>query len=250
MNRYFINLAYDGSRYHGWQIQPNAITVQGTIEKALSTLLNSTIQITGAGRTDTGVHASDYFAHFDYIGVDSINPEDLTYRLNRFLPPDIVIKKIFEVNKDVHARFSAINRSYTYYISKVKPLFNKDYIHYLYGPLDLDSMNCCCAELQNTTDFTSFSKLHTDTKTNNCKILQIGWMSIENGYRFEITADRFLRDMVRAITGTLLDVGSGKMSVGEFGQIIKAKDRSAAGMSAPAKALFLTSIVYPEGIVP
>ncbi|MFZ5941928.1 MAG: tRNA pseudouridine(38-40) synthase TruA [Bacteroidota bacterium] len=248
--RYFIHLAYDGTRYHGWQIQPNAPTVQGTLQHALSTLIQQDTPITGAGRTDTGVHASDYYAHFDTVGSHIADTEDLTFRLNRFLPPDIVIRRIFPVPDSAHARFSALSRTYHYLISDRKPLFNRGYVHYHYGKTDLAAIRKCCEVVRNTTDFTSFSKLHSDNRTNICRIIHCEWIECEDGFRFEISADRFLRDMVRAITGTLLDVGAGRMGHEEFVGVIEARNRSAAGMSAPAQALFLREIRYPEGILP
>jgi len=249
MQRYFIQLAYDGTRYHGWQYQPNAETIQGTLERALEVLLHQAVQLTGAGRTDSGVHASNYFAHMD-LEQELNDCDALCFRLNRFLPADIVIKRIFKVALDVHARYSALSRTYHYHISSVKPLYNRGYAHYIYGKLDLDRIEECCKVLKETEDFTSFSKLHTDVKNNLCKISHISWVRLDEGYRFEITANRFLRDMVRAITGTLLEAGEGKITLEEFRRIIEAKDRSAAGNSIAAKGLFLASIVYPDGIVP
>jgi len=248
MGRYFLRLAYEGTAYHGWQVQPEDPTVQGTLEHALSVLLKDTVSITGAGRTDTGVHASDYYAHFDRD--KSLDTTDLRYKLNRFLPADILIKDIFPVSDDSHARFSALSRTYHYIISRIKPLFNRNFVHYLYSPLDLEAIKQCCLYLKDCNDFTSFSKLHSDNKTNLCLIENISWQATDEGYRFEITADRFLRDMVRAIVGTLIDVGSGRTGVEEFKKIVAAKDRSAAGMSAPARGLFLVDISYPDGILP
>ena len=239
-----MELAYDGTNYHGWQIQPNATTVQETLEKALSTLLKEEIAVTGAGRTDTGVHASWFVAHFD-VTTAVADELQLTYKLNRFLPADIRIYKIFLVDDRLHARFSATYREYRYMIRSAKPVFNRDYCHYHYGELDLDKMNQAAEALFSYTDFTSFSKLHTDVKTNDCKIMAARWEKVDEGYEFTIRADRFLRNMVRSIVGTMLEVGTGKITLEEFRGIIEAKDRGRAGMSAEARGLFLTDIGYP-----
>jgi tRNA pseudouridine38-40 synthase len=255
MSRYFIHMAYDGGNYFGWQIQPKELTVQKVMEQALSTLLQEKISVSGAGRTDTGVHASGFVAHFDMSAVqshDGTNPdvsndpssEQFVFKLNRFLPPDITVQKIHEVPEDMHARYSATHRTYHYHISSVKPLYNRNYSHHVYGELDMESINKCCKVILKTTDFTSFAKLHTDVKTNNCKVSHAHWRKVEHGYQFEITADRFLRNMVRSITGTLLDVGRGKLDPNGFNRIVEAKDRGKAGSSAPAKGLFLVDIGY------
>ncbi len=255
MNRYFIQLAYDGSNYCGWQIQPNEKTVQEVLEHALSTLLKTEMTVTGAGRTDTGVHASYFIAHFD---LDTDQNTDMNssseiydptsdrfiFKLNRFLPGDIVIHKIFNVPDDWHARFTARYRTYEYHISSIKPIFNRNYSHYVYGELDLEAINSCCKVILETTDFTSFAKLHSDVKTNKCSVTKAQWKKSEQGYIFEISADRFLRNMVRSITGTLLDVGKGKMDLNGFKEIVEAKDRGRAGSSAPARGLFLVDIGY------
>ena len=257
MSRYFIYLAYEGSDYCGWQIQPNEKTVQQMLEHALSTLLKQDIPVTGAGRTDTGVHASYFVAHFDLnsaqgtdnkTAAESYLPtsEKFLFKLNRFLPPDIVIHKLVSVPDHMHARFSACYRTYHYHISSFKPLYKRNYSHYVYGKLDAEAINNCCKVILETTDFTSFAKLHTDVLTNNCKVSHAQWLIVDKGYRFEITADRFLRNMVRSLTGTLLDVGRGKLDLEGFKRIVEAKDRSKAGSSAPAKGLFLTDIGYPE----
>ncbi|MFV0237820.1 MAG: tRNA pseudouridine(38-40) synthase TruA [Flavobacteriales bacterium] len=245
--RYFLELAYDGSYYHGWQVQPNAISVQETIEKCLSVLLASKIKITGAGRTDSGVHAKQMFAHFD--SEKPLN-KSLVGRVNNFLPKDIVILDCFPVNENAHARFDAISRCYKYYISLRKNPFNY-HSTWQFSNIDLDInlMNQAAQILFNYDDFTSFSKLHTDVKTNHCKISKAKWLFLEKDLLcFEITADRFLRNMVRAIVGTLTDVGRKKLSLTEFRTIIEKKDRSKAGASAPAKGLFLVEIIYPETI--
>ena len=256
MNRYFIHMAYDGSDYCGWQIQPNEKTVQQVLAHALSTLMKQEIPVTGAGRTDTGVHASHYVAHFDLNSPQAADKdsssetylpssEHFLFKLNRFLPPDIVVYKIFAVPEDMHARFSAIYRTYHYHISCVKPLYKREYSHYVYGELDTEAIRLCCKVILETTDFTSFARLHTDVLTNNCTLTHAEWKDVEQGYLFEITADRFLRNMVRSLTGTLLDVGRGKLDLEGFKKIVEAKDRTKAGSSAPAKGLFLFDIGYP-----
>jgi tRNA pseudouridine38-40 synthase len=237
-------MAFDGSEYNGWQIQPNGKTVQQVMEHALSTLLHEIISVTGAGRTDTGVHASYFIAHFDTRNPLKQSMDQFVFKLNRFLPPDIVVYKIMQVPDDWHARFSASHRTYHYHISTVKPLFTRAYSHYVYGPLDTDAIDQCCHIILENNDFTSFSKLHTDVKTNNCKVTSARWKEVENGYLFEITADRFLRNMVRSLVGTLLDVGQGKLNLEQFREIVDARDRSRAGQSAPAQGLFLVDIGY------
>ncbi len=241
--RYFIELAYNGTRFHGWQVQPNAKTVQESLEKALSTVCRETIAVTGAGRTDTGVHASYFVAHFDSEKVTLDHP-DFTYKMNSFLGADLVVFRISKVNSDAHARFDATSRTYLYFINQRKDPFARESSWYLNRPLDVDQMNAACAVLFGYTDFTSFSKLHTDVKTNNCKIFEAGW--VRNGHQlvFTIRADRFLRNMVRAIVGTLVEVGRGKLTIAEFRQIIESKDRGVAGASAPAEGLFLADISY------
>lgn len=247
MARYFIYLSYDGSNYHGWQIQPNAATVQETLEKALTLLMRHPVEITGAGRTDTGVNASTMVAHADFPG--EIDCKQTVYRLNRMLPPDIAIHSIKAVTETAHARFDALSRRYRYHISTAKNPFTRRYSCRVTGELDFEAMNSAAATLPEYTDFTSFSKLHTDTKTNNCKVTKAHWVQTsESEWYFEIEADRFLRNMVRAIVGTLLMVGRGKISVEGFREIIEKKQRSEAGDSALAQALFLEEVKYPENI--
>jgi len=250
MQRYFIKLAYDGTNYHGWQSQENANTVQSELEKALSTILSNKIEITGAGRTDTGVHAREYFAHFDLNEpFDKSGLDNLLYRLNAILSEDISIFFIFPVRNETHARFSAVSRTYKYYISRKKnPFFNK-YSWNVFGELDIKKMNDASKVLFEYIDFTSFSKLHTDVKTNNCKIMQAEWNEENNMIVFTLKADRFLRNMVRAIVGTIIDVGKGKVSIDEFKNIIESKNRSEAGYSVPAKGLFLDKVEYPPDII-
>lgn len=244
MPRYFIHMAYDGTAYHGWQVQTKDRTIQQLVEHALSTLLKHEIAVCGAGRTDTGVHASFFIAHFDLPDPLELQPESLTFKLNRFLPPDIVVYRIKQVPDNLHARFSAVSRTYNYHITTIKPLFTREYAHHIHVQLDLVEIGKCCAIIKETSDFTSFSKLHTDVKTNNCMILNVEWKAVDQGYLFEIKADRFLRNMVRSIVGTLLDVGQGKYDHEHFRAIVKAKDRGKAGQSAPAKGLFLVDIAY------
>lgn len=244
MSRYFIHMAYDGTDYNGWQVQPNGKTIQHSTENALSTLLSEEISVTGAGRTDTGVHASFFVAHFDSTTEIEIHSDQFIFKLNRFLPPDIVVYRIQKVADDLHARFSAIFRTYHYHISTVKPLFMRNFTHHVYGDLDIEEINACCELIKETVDFTSFSKLHTDVKTNNCIVSEAKWYIEDKGYLFEIKADRFLRNMVRSLVGTLLDVGQGKLTREGFKRIIEAKDRGKAGQSAPARGLFLVDIGY------
>lgn len=244
--RYFIYLSYDGARYHGWQIQPNGISVQEVLNKALSTLLREPIEVTGAGRTDAGVNASLMVAHFDCQ--QTTDNGQLTYRLNKLLPPDIVIHKIQQVKDDAHARFSATSRTYHYYIITEKSPF-EPYAYRFPQPLDFDRMNEAAQTLFDYIDFTSFSKLHTDVKTNNCHIITARWEQLSPiKWQFTITADRFLRNMVRAIVGTLLDVGRGVLTIEQFREIIEKKDRCSAGTSVPGNALFLADVTYPEEI--
>ncbi len=242
--RYFVQLSYKGTKFHGWQIQPNAVTVQEPLEKAFSLLLREKIKIVGCGRTDTGVHASCFYAHFDCNHTIS-NLEKLTYKFNSLLPKDIAIQRIFSVKEDAHARFEATERTYKYYISKVKTPFHYEESFFYPFPLNISAMNEAAKKLLNYTDFTSFSKLHTDVKTNNCRIIAAYWEETDEQLIFTITADRFLRNMVRAIVGTLLEVGKEKCSVEQFCEIIEAKDRGKAGSSAPAEGLFLHRIKYP-----
>ncbi|MFP4664594.1 MAG: tRNA pseudouridine(38-40) synthase TruA [Bacteroidales bacterium] len=247
MHRYFMEIAYDGRNYHGWQIQPNAKTVQEVLEEALSRLSGSAISVTGCGRTDTGVHATSFFLHFDMA--EKIDDSDkLQYRLNGILPRDIAVYRIFPVAANAHARFDAISRSYRYLLHQVKNPFLRDRSWYHPVPLDINAMNLACTFLYDYKDFTSFSKLHTDTKTNDCKIIHAGWKYDDNQLIFEISADRFLRNMVRSIVGSLTDIGKGRYEASHMKTIIQAKDRSAAGQSVPAHALYLDRIVYSSSL--
>ncbi len=246
MNRYFIKLAYKGNDYSGWQRQPNALTIQEILEDSLSMILQQPVKLTGAGRTDAGVHASEYFAHFDLD--QSITPkrlDNLVFKLNGFLTENIVAYRIFQVESNFHARYSAISRTYKYFITTVKNPFRQDLTYFLYGPFDINLMNEASKVIMEYSDYTSFSKTETDTKTNICKIEYAHWDSIDNELVFTIKADRFLRNMVRAIVGTLIMVGRGKLTIGELRWIIESKNRSNAGGSAPACGLHLVRIEYP-----
>jgi len=241
--RYFIKLAYNGTNYHGWQSQPNASSVQETLEKALSLLLKSKIEIVGAGRTDTGVHAKEMFAHFDYP-----EPLDAAFwitKLNSYLPKDIVIYAIIPVSDEAHARFDATSRTYQYHINTFKDAFSFEQSWYHHYPLDLAKMNEAAHILMEYTDFECFSKANTDVFTFNCKITQAFWQQNGNQVVFTITADRFLRNMVRAIVGTMINIGQGKIEVAHLRKIIESKNRNEAGFSVPAHGLYLTHIVYP-----
>ncbi|MCZ8090641.1 tRNA pseudouridine(38-40) synthase TruA [Flavobacterium sp.] len=241
--RYFIKLAYKGTNYFGWQYQPDAISVQETLNKALSTLLKTNIDILGAGRTDSGVHAKEMFAHFDYK--TEIDIEKLVYKLNSFLPKDIAIFDLIKVHDEAHARFDATKRTYEYHIHTKKNAFKSDDSWYYSLPLDVAKMNEACKILFEYIDFECFSKTNTDVNTFNCKIFEANWQQNEDKLVFIIAADRFLRNMVRAIVGTMIKIGSGKVSLNDFRQIIESKNRSKAGFSVPAHGLYLTKIEYP-----
>jgi len=243
--RFFARLSYKGTAYHGWQIQPNGISVQEVLEKAFSTILQTKTAITGAGRTDAGVHARNYIAHFEMDNKTFSNDLPLfIYKINSFLPKDIVIHDVYKVESDSHARFDAKSRTYNYYISHQKNPFRNDTAWLRLGSLDIDLMNKACEILKTTTDFTSFAKLHTDNKTNICNLMQAHWQQTDELIIFEIKADRFLRNMVRAIVGTMVDIGRHKITLDDFKEIIKSKNRNNAGVSAPAKGLFLEAIYY------
>jgi tRNA pseudouridine38-40 synthase len=244
--RYFIQFSYFGKAYHGWQNQPNAITVQEVLEKALSTLLRDKIDVVGAGRTDAGVHAKQMFCHFDFDSID--DKKDLAYRLNAFLPDDIAVQEIRTVVDGAHARFDAIERTYEYWLVREKDPFLFDYAHWVKHPLDLPAMNEAAKMLLEYTDFECFSKSNTDVKTFNCDVRQAYWEARADKWVFTITADRFLRNMVRAVVGTLLDVGLKKIKSEDMHRIIASKDRSEAGVSVPAKGLYLTKVIYPKDI--
>lgn len=244
--RYFIELSYNGKAYHGWQIQPNAISVQEVLEKGLSTLLKEPIATMGAGRTDAGVHATQLFAHFDTETLFDI--KTLIYKLNSFLPEDIAIKSIFKVKANSHARFHATSRQYLYRIALEKNPFNKEQAFLLKPKLNIDKLKAATKILLDYKDFQCFSKSNTDVKTYHCNIMKAEWSLVENELHFIIKADRFLRNMVRAIVGTLINIGIGKIEVETLHDIIKSKNRSEAGFSVPAHALYLTKIEYPDSI--
>lgn len=240
--RYFIEFSYNGKNYFGYQIQPNAISVQEELEKALSTILREEIKTTGAGRTDTGVHAKKIFAHFT---TEKVLDHDFTRRLNSFLPQDISIKRIFQVKDDFHARFDATFRTYEYYISLEKNPFTEEsaWQHWR-KPLDINKMNEGCKILFEYEDFTSFAKLHTDNKTNLCKMYKAEWEQNGTELKFTVSANRFLRNMVRAIVGTMVEVGSGKIQPEDLRKVIEDKHRNSAGTSAPAHGLYLVDVGY------
>jgi tRNA pseudouridine38-40 synthase len=222
--------------------------VQRTLDETLTLILGENISTTGAGRTDAGVHARVFCAHFNCLNPDLATEKNLNFKLNRFLPDDISVTGIRKVLPDAHARFSAISRTYKYYITQAKDPFNNDSSWYIHGNLDIEPMNRASAILLDHSDFTSFSKLHSDNRTNFCRIYQTGWEKSGNQLIFTIKADRFLRNMVRAIAGTMVRIGRGKISPDEFEKIILSKNRSSAGMSAPARGLFLSAIEYPDEI--
>ena len=288
--RYFIRFSYDGTAYHGWQIQPNSVSVQETLQGALSTLLRREVEVVGAGRTDAGVHARMMVAHFDWPSQQEnsqlsarlcrsacprtlnsltgsaaslveelstpnsqlstfnsqLNCSQLVYKLNKLLPPDIAVQEVYPVAADLHARFSATSRTYHYFIHLAKSPFLRPYSWYVYTTLDFSRMNEAARLLLDYEDFTSFSKTHTDAKTNLCRVTHAVWEETEDGgWRFTITANRFLRNMVRAIVGTLVEVGRGRMTIDEFRQVIESRNRCVAGESVPGHALFLVDIQYP-----
>ena len=240
--RYFIELAYKGTNYHGWQYQPEANSVQETLNKALSVLLKTAIDVVGAGRTDTGVHAKQMYAHFDFE--KEINTNQLVHKLNSFLPKDIVVYSIIKVSNEAHARFDATKRTYEYHIHTFKDVFENEgsWLHQL--PIDIDKMNEACQILFKHNDFECFSKTNTDVRTFNCVVFEANWKQIGSKVVFTIAADRFLRNMVRAIVGTMINIGLNKISLTDFEKIIESKNRSQAGFSAPAHGLYLTQIAY------
>lgn len=244
--RYFIQFSYFGKLYHGWQNQPNAITVQEVLEAVLSKLLRNKVEIVGAGRTDSGVHAKQMFGHFDFEHITDL--DNLLYRVNAFLPDDIVVKGIIPVQQNAHARFDALERSYEYWICTEKNPFLKDAAHYVRANLNLDLMNKASMLLLGKQDFECFSKSKTDVRTYICDVKSAEWRLEKDKLVFKITADRFLRNMVRAVVGTLVNVGLNKYEVNHVKTILKSKDRSQAGVSVPAKGLYLTSVIYPNAI--
>ncbi len=251
--RYFIRLSYDGTGYHGWQVQPNGVSVQEVLQKALSTLLRQPTEVTGAGRTDAGVHASMMVAHFDWPAAHEgeggeetpLDCTQLTYKLNRLLPPDVAVQAVRPVSPEMHARFSATRRTYHYYIHTRKDPFLRGYSWQVNVPLDFALMNEAAQVLLEYSDFTSFSKTGTDVKTNICQLTEARWEQLKPGeWRFTVSANRFLRNMVRAIVGTLVEVGRHRMTISQMRHAIEAKDRQRAGESVPGHALYLTNIEY------
>ncbi len=242
--RYFVEIGYDGSNYHGWQIQKNALTIQQVITENLRLLTkNNSLDIIGCGRTDSGVHAKQFFFHMTLP--NQIDLLDLNHRLNNILPNDIVVKGIYETKENAHARFDASERTYRYYINQKKEPFNLNYSWFVSKELDVNLMNTACKYLCEYDDFTSFSKLHTDVKTNICQLMSAFWTRNGSNLVFEIKADRFLRNMVRSIVGTMLEIGLRKIHPEDIHQIIQSKNRSNAGTSVPAQGLFLESVKYP-----
>lgn len=266
--RYFIHLSYDGTRYHGWQVQPNGISVEGELERCLSTLLRTAVDVVGAGRTDAGVHARHAVAHFDAVLPDFImnggGLQNLTYRLNKMLPPDIYIYKVEAVADDLHARFSAKWRTYHYYVSTRRNPFGRQYAWHTHYALDFPLMNEAAATLLEYKDFACFCKSHTDVKTTLCDVVEARWLPVdgtavtpvmplllEDGdapapteWYFRIKANRFLRNMVRAVVGTLIEVGRHRITPEEFRQVIEGGKRTQAGESMPGHALFLERVEY------
>jgi tRNA pseudouridine38-40 synthase len=243
--RYFVELSYNGTPFFGWQRQLKQITVQEVLEDAFSLLLKTKIELTGCGRTDTGVHARQYFAHFDYPKMLSENIcKKLTHKFNALLPKDIAIRHIYHVEEDLHARFSAIERTYKYYIATSKNPFQYQTTYRVFEKLDIETMNIAATLLVENKDFTSFSKLHTDVNNNFCELKTAFWKQEEELLVFTISANRFLRNMVRAIVGTLILVGKNRISIADFQEIINKKDRCKAGVSVPACALFLEKVTY------
>lgn len=243
--RYFVKLAFNGTRFVGWQIQPNGDSIQSILQNAMTLLFKENIELTGCGRTDAGVHATNFYAHFDIQKEFTQKELDfLTNKLNSFLPKEIVIYKILKVSDDLHARFSAQSRTYRYYIDTSKDPFSFQNSYRVFEPLHVDAMNQAALYLLQIQDFTSFSKLHTQVNNNNCTVTYAQWEQINHQLVFTITANRFLRNMVRAIVGTLLLVGKGKINFEEFQKIVLEKNRSKAGTSVPAHALFLENVRY------
>lgn len=251
MPRYFIQLAYNGTNYHGWQVQDNTTqTVQQVLQDKLSIILNQKIELVGCGRTDTGVHAKDYYAHFDSeINGLHLLEGNYVFKFNKILPKDIAIKSIFLVKDDASSRFAAESRTYDYFIHRHKNPFLNESSLYVFGNLNIELMNEAATYLYSVTDFTSFSKVNTQTFTNNCTVTFAQWIKIsDEEFVFKITANRFLRNMVRAIVGTLIEVGKEKITLDDFKIIVENKNRSDAGTSAPAHALYLVDIHYPKTI--
>ncbi len=251
MARFFLTLSYNGKDFNGWQIQDNTPhTVEQVLEEKISMLLKENIDLIGCGRTDTGVNAKNYVAHFDSHCKDLVsNKSHWIYKFNTLLPDRIAVQNIEKVTDAAHARFGAVERTYHYFVSQKKDPFRNEFTWYVYGDIDFELMNRAAEMLLSHSDFTSLSKVNTQSKTNICKLSKALWQkSRENEWRFTISADRFLRGMVRAAVGTLLLVGKNKISLEQFNAILEAKDRKLAGVNAPPHALFLTGIKYPKEI--
>lgn len=243
MQRYFVRFSYDGTRYHGWQIQPNGHSVQAELQRALSLLLRENVEVVGAGRTDAGVHARCMVAHFDTEKVFDV--ANAAYKLNRMLPRDMAVERVEAVELSLHARFSATYRTYHYYIHRNRNPFARHYSCELHYELDFDAMNRAAAFLPGVDDFAAFCKSHTDVKTTLCKVTEARWIQVDdNNWYFRITANRFLRNMVRAVVGTLVEVGRGRMTFETFQRVVADKQRTGAGESMPGHALFLEDIGY------
>lgn len=242
LSRYFIHLAYNGANYCGWQTQPDLPTVQLTFENALSTLLREKIAVVGCGRTDTGVHASDFYAHFDCE--QEIDGPALTFKLNSFLPADLAVFEVFGVRDNAHARFDATARTYQYHVSDRRLPFKQGLYSRIYFSPNIEAMNVAAAALMEYDDFTSFAKLHTQVKTNICHLTEAHWDRVGEELVFTIRSNRFLRNMVRSVTGTLLDVGRGKLTLEGLRKIVECRNRQAAGVSMPPQGLFLTKVEY------
>ena len=243
MRRYFIHLAYNGAAYHGWQVQPNGVSVQGTLEEALGHLMRTPVALVGAGRTDAGVHASDMYAHFDTDR--EVDCDELARRLNACLPQDIVIYGVRPVNGDLHARFSAVSRTYQYHVITRKDPFRKEFAYRVPTTTDFAAMNRAAGMMTEYEDFECFSKSHTDVHTFLCRITYARWEPVsDHEWVFTVTANRFLRNMVRAIVGTLIDVGKHRITTADFARILNSGTRTSAGESVPARALFLERVDY------
>ena len=246
MPRYFIQLSVNGTNYHGWQIQPRSVTVQSVLDNALSMIIKEKILTTGAGRTDTGVHAPFFMAHFESATDDLEKVENLLFKINKYLPQDIHIHNLYKADENWHARFSAISRTYHYLIARKKTIFTNEHSCYIYGNLQLKDMNKAAGLIMQYSDFTSFARLQGGSETNICKIYDSTWFESGDYLIYRVTANRFLRNMVRAMVGTMINIGLGKLKADDISEIIESKNRSNAGGSAKAKGLFLTSIVYPS----
>jgi len=244
--RYFIDLSFNGKDFFGWQKQPNVITVQEVVEDKLSIALQETIEVVGAGRTDTGVHARQIFAHFDTQKNFVIN--DFVFKLNTMLPHSISVNTLFKVHPESHARFDATAREYTYYVDTQKNPFTNSMAYYIKKNIEVTAMNKAAKILLDYKDFQCFSKVKTDVFTYNCTLFYAHWERKDHQLVFTIKADRFLRNMVRAIVGTLLEIGLGKRTIEDLHHVIQSKDRSLAGKSVDAKGLFLTQVEYPNSI--